>query len=277
MIIDEYLSTGFTDVDSASNRDVYFNCLAFLDSLPYFREYKHRSYELLRLGQGMTVLDAGCGLGDDVFRIAGRVMPGGKVVGIDSSVVMIEKARSNELSMRLSAEFRAGDIRELPFPDNSFSRCRIDRVLQHISRPEAAVSELARVLEPGGLLLAYDNDWGTYSVTSGDQETTRSLEKFWCDSFTNSWIGRDLCDLFISSGLSDVEIYPGTCVIRDFETADKVFNLRETVRRAAAEGVISRVRGRSWIEELVDRTGKGSFLASLTAYMVVGQKNQKAV
>jgi ubiquinone/menaquinone biosynthesis C-methylase UbiE len=274
-MIDEYLAAGFPDVDSVNNREAYFACLAFLDSLPYFKDYKLKSYELLQLGQGMTVLEAGCGLGDDAFRIAERIMPGGRVTALDSSVAMIEKARSRDDSMRLPVDFQTGDVRALPFPDDSFSRCRIDRVLQHIPEPQRAVCELVRVLEPQGLILAYDNDWGTFSVTSADQETTRSLEMFWCDSFTNSWIGRDLCDLFISSGLSDVKTFPTVSIIADFETADRVYNLRETVRRAAEEGVISTDQGRCWIEELLGRTEKGSFMAALTAYTVVGRKPNK--
>ena len=224
---DEYLSTGFIDVDSAQDTDAYFDCLTLLDSLAYYKAYKTNSYELLQLGPGMTVLDAGCGVGDDVFRIAKQIMPGGKVIGLDASVAMIEKARSHELAAQLPVQFQAGDVKELPFADNSFARCRIDRVLQHIPQPQNAIVELVRVLEPDGLLLAYDNDWGTFSVTSEDVETTRTIESLWCDSFTNSWIGRHLCGYFITSGLSDVKIYPGTCIINDFQTADKVYNLQK--------------------------------------------------
>lgn len=269
---DEYLSTGFTYVDGSKNRDAYFSCLTLLDSLEYFKEYKLKSYKLLKLGYGTTVLEAGCGLGDDAFRIAERIMPGGKVIGIDSSVEMINKARSNELLAKLQVEFIAGDIRSLPFPDNCFSRCRIDRTLQHIYQPEQAISELVRVLEPDGLLLAYDNDWGTFSVTSHDAETTRIIERLWCDSFTNSWIGRNLSEYFILSGLSDIKTYPSTMVITDFETADKVYNIRQTVRKAVEADVISQARGSRWIEELIDRTRKGSFMGTVTAYTVVGKK-----
>ena len=272
-MIDEYLSAGFADVDDAKNQDAYFACLALLDSLPYFCEYKLKSYELLQLKPGMKVLEAGCGLGDDAFRIAERIMPGGTVVALDSSSEMIEKAKSRELSKHLSVQFQTGDVRALPFADNSFTRCRIDRVLQHIPQPERAISELVRVLEQGGVLLAYDNDWGTFSITARDHEMTRCLENCWCDSLTNSLIGRNLCDLFISSGLSDIRMQPSTCIINDFEMADKVYNLRETARRATLEGVISLEQGYHWIEELISRDKKGSFIAALTAYTVVGQKN----
>lgn len=269
---DEYLSTGFTDVDSAQDMDVYFDCLTLLDSLAYYQEYKIKSYELLLLRPGMTVLDAGCGLGDDAFRIAKLIIPGGKVIGLDASVAMIEKARSHELAKHLPVQFQAGDVKALPFADNYFARCRIDRVLQHIPQPQKAISELIRVLEPDGLLLAYDNDWGTFSVTSHNVEITRTIENLWCDSFTNSWIGRQLCDHFISCGLSDIKIYPGTCVINDFETADKVYNLRKTVQLAIAEGMISASQGSEWIAELIHKTQMGSFMAALTAYTIIGKK-----
>ena len=269
---DEYLSTGFTDVDSAQDLDAYFDCLTLLDSLAYYKAYKIKSYALLQLTQGMKVLDAGCGLGDDAFRIAELIMPGGKVIGLDASVAMIEKARSHELATKLPVQFQVGDVKALPFADNSFARCRIDRVLQHISQPQKAISELVRVLEPHGLLLAYDNDWGTFSVTSQHVEITRIIENLWSDSFTNNRIGRHLCDHFISCGLSDIKIYPGTCVINDFQTADKVYNLQKTVQKAIAEGMISASQGNGWIEELIHRTQNGSFMAALTAYTVIGEK-----
>ncbi len=269
---DEFLSTGFPDVDNAQDIDAYFDCLTLLDSLAYYKAYKIKSYELMQLTPGMKVLDAGCGLGDDAFRIAEIIKPCGKVIGIDASVAMIEKARTNELAKQLPVQFQSGDVKALPFPDNSFARCRIDRVLQHIPQPQKAVSELVRVLEPDGLLLAYDNDWGTFSIASSNAEVTRTIENFWCDSFTNSLIGRNLCDYFISCGLSDIKIYPGTCIINDFETADKVYNLRNTAQKVIAGGIIFDTQGSNWIAELIHRTQIGSFMATHTAYTVIGKK-----
>jgi ubiquinone/menaquinone biosynthesis C-methylase UbiE len=268
----EYLSTGFTDVDSSEDKGAYFDCLTLLDSLAYYRECKLKSYELLQLAPGMTVLEAGCGLGDDALRIAKLIMPGGKVIGLDASAAMIEKARSQKQAGELPAEFHVGDVKALPFSDNSFARCRIDRVLQHIGQPQKAIAELVRVLKPDGLLVAYDNDWETFTITSKCVEITRTIEKLWRDSFTNCRIGSHLSNYFHSSGLSDVGIYPGISVIEDFETADKVYNLQETVQKAVAGGRISAAQGRGWIEELIHRTATGNFRAELTSYTVVGKK-----
>lgn len=270
----EFLATGFAHVDGAGDADAYAACLSLLDALPYYRECKLRSYDLLDLKPGCRVLDAGCGLGDDVFRMADRVQPGGRVAGVDASRILLGKALADERGRRLPVEFHHGDLKALPFPDGAFSRCRTDRVLQHVPDPARAVRELVRVLEPGGLLLAYDNDWGTFSIASDDDRTTRILEAAWANSFTNSRIGRELPGYFAEAGLADIRLHPGASVISDFETADRVYNLRETARRTAARGAISETDGAGWIRELIERTARGCFQAVLVAYTVAGRKKR---
>lgn len=268
----EYLSAGFTNVDQTRNKDAYFDCLTLLDSLPYYKEYKSKSYDLLDLKPGLVVLEAGCGLGDDALRIAERIVPGGKVIGLDASAAMIEKARLNARARQLPVEFLVGDVKTLPFSDSVISRCRVDRVLQHIPEPLQALTELVRVLEPGGSLLAYDNDWKTFSIMCSDIETGRTIESLWSNSFINSEIGRDLHSYFLTAGLTDVHVYPGRSIITNYETADKIYNLQETVQKAIGGGYISAVQGHLWISDLINRSAQGRFRAALLAYTVVGKK-----
>jgi ubiquinone/menaquinone biosynthesis C-methylase UbiE len=268
----EYLATGFTNVDQTRNKNAYFDCLTLIDSLPYYKECKSKSYDLLDLKPGLVVLEAGCGLGDDALRIAERIIPGGKVIGLDASSAMIEKARLNARALQLPVEFLVGDVKALPFSYGVISRCRIDRVLQHIPEPLRAVIELVRVLEPGGSLLAYDNDWETFSIMSSDIETTRTIESLWRNSFVNSAIGRDLHRHFLAAGLTEVHIDPYHSIIADFETADKIYNLRQTVERAVEGRYISAVQGRLWIDDLINRSMESRFSAALWAYSVVGEK-----
>lgn len=268
----EYLATGFTNVDQTRNKNAYFDCLTLLDSLPYYREYKSKNYDLLDLKPGLVVLEAGCGLGDDALRIAERIIPGGKVIGLDASSVMIERARLNARAFQLPVEFLVGDVKALPFPDSVISRCRIDRVLQHIPELLRAVSELVRVLEPGGSLLAYDNDWETFSIMSSDIQTTRQIESLWRNSFASRAIGRDLHSHFLAAGLTAVHFDAFHSVITDFETADKIYNLRKTIQRAVEGGYISAVQGRIWSDDQMNRSVESRFSVALCAYTVVGKK-----
>lgn len=268
---DEYLASGFSDVDARGDAAAYGQCLSLLDSLPYFRRTKERSYELLRLSAGMTILDVGCGIGDDALRMAERVAPGGKVVGVDASARMIAAARVR-LAAHPQVELHRADARRLPFRDASFARCRVDRTLQHIRRPGQVLQEMVRALKPGGLLLAYDNDWGTFSLSGSDDECTRIMETLWGDSFANRWIGRYLKRYFREAGLAEVAAVPSVCVLDDFALADRVYNLRQTAERAVAGGRVPPARAAGWLADLEEQSRAGVFLCSLTAFTVVGTK-----
>ncbi|MHB8771393.1 MAG: methyltransferase domain-containing protein [Syntrophales bacterium] len=268
---DEYLASGFSDVDAAGDTTAYGQCLSLLDSLPYFRRTKERSYELLRLSAGMTVLEVGCGLGDDALRMAERVAPGGKVVGVDASARMIAAARAR-LAAHPQVELHRADARRLPFRDASFERCRVDRTLQHIRHPGQVLREMARALKPGGLLLAYDNDWGTFSISGGDDECTRIMETLWGDSFANRWIGRYLKRYFREAGLAEVTVAPSVCVLDDFALADRVYNLRQTAERAVEGGRVTPAVAARWLADLEAQSRAGGFLCTLTAFTVVGTK-----
>ncbi|HRV96728.1 MAG TPA: methyltransferase domain-containing protein [Anaerolineae bacterium] len=272
MMGNEYLATGFGSVDDAEDTDVYSHCLALLDSLPYYQDYKTESYRLLALAPGDKVLDAGCGLGDDVFRMAELVGAGGKVTGLDASEKLIAKAMADQRGQRLSVEFRTGDLLATEFEDGRFNKVRIDRVLQHIADPARAIAELVRVLQVGGILLAYDNDWGTFTINSEQRDVTRRIENAWCDSFKSGWVGRYIPQWFKEAGLSQIAVHPKISIIDDFQTAEAIYNLGQTVSMLIEAGEISADSGRRWLEELQVRTEQGYFTATLTAYSVIGRK-----
>lgn len=268
----DYLATGFTDVDNASNSVLFSSCLSLIDSLPYFKAYKEQSYKLLKLRPGKRVLDAGCGLGYDVFRMAELVSPDGLVTGVDASTVLIEKAQQNERGIGLPVEFKKGDLKHLPFDRNTFSCCRVDRVLQHIPEPEKAIAELVRVLESEGLLLAYDNDWCTFAVNSDKYKTNEKLIDFWRSAITNSRIGKELPTLMAEAGLANIQVYSKTYSLTDLDTADEVYALKETMKKAIESKVVTEDEAESWLDDLQAKELNGTFAATLTAYIVLGQK-----
>lgn len=267
-----YLATGFANVDSCDDAAIFVSCLNFLASLPYFQWYKAETYRHLNLQPGLSVLDVGCGLGDDACRISELVSPGGQVTGVDASLSMVTQAqnRTQQLSEKLT--FEVADARRLQFQTGCFDRCRIDRVLQHIADPETAIKELYRVLKPGGLAVGYDNDWGSFSLSSEDLPITRKVQDRWCYSFTNPWIGRHLSVFFRRAGFEDIAIYPSVSLISDFETADKVYNIRKTIERLLSLSQITPKEADKWIDELSRQTSDGTFRAALTAYLIVGRK-----
>lgn len=258
-------------MDARDDPSAYRHCLTLLDSLPYFRAYKQRSYELLDLASGLRVLEIGCGLGDDALRMAERIGPDGIVAGVDASLLMIAQAITRTPAGARVA-FVQADARDLPFPDGHFARARVDRTLQHITGPAQVIHEMVRVLAPGGLLLAYDNDWGTFCVSARPDDATRIIETLWADSFKNRWIGRYLKYHFLAAGLGNVMVEPSVSVVTDFALADRIYNLSQTVERAVASGRLTPAIAEQWLLDAQALSQFGGFLCTLTAYMVVGMK-----
>ncbi|MFO0955899.1 MAG: methyltransferase domain-containing protein [Isosphaeraceae bacterium] len=263
------LASGFRHVDRAADFGAYSACLELIHSLPFFDACKRESFERIGASPGRRLLDVGCGLGDDAAAMAALVAPGGSVVGIDGSRAMIEAARARHGSLA-GLTFEVADAAALPFDDASFDACRIDRVLQHIADPAPAVREMARVLRPGGLLVAYDNDWETLTIDSPDRATTRTLANAWCDRFPSGWIGRRLVPLFLEAGLREVEASPRTLVLRDLDTADRLYCLSATIGRLAEAGTIGREAAERWSEGLRAADREGRLFSSLTGFLAVG-------
>jgi ubiquinone/menaquinone biosynthesis C-methylase UbiE len=129
------------------------------------------AYLLPHLRPGQELLDVGCGPGNITIDLARRVAPG-RVFGIDVEAGIVEAAaRANEWPEQV--RFCAGDVYALDFPDASFDVVHAHQVLQHLSDPVAALSEMRRVLRPDGILAVRDSDYSCFSWAPLDPLLTR--------------------------------------------------------------------------------------------------------
>ncbi|MGB6836425.1 MAG: methyltransferase domain-containing protein [Dehalococcoidia bacterium] len=111
--------------------------------------------QALQLPSGSRGLDAGCGIGSHTLLLAEAVRPGGHVTGLDLRPEFLTRAKetAEKSGLAESVSFQEGDVRRLPFDDDSFDWVwSVDCVATMSAQPVPLLRELARVVKHGGTL-----------------------------------------------------------------------------------------------------------------------------
>jgi len=107
--------------------------------------------EFAKIEKGDTVIDLGSGAGNDCFVARHETGAEGKVIGIDFTPIMVEKARVNAEKLGFNnVEFREGDIDSMPISNDVADIIVSNCVLNLVPNKQKVISEIFRVLKPGG-------------------------------------------------------------------------------------------------------------------------------
>lgn len=262
---------GWGEVDNSTKPQSYVDYLRTVSALDAVQRFKQSSLQLMDVDPGDSVLDVGCGRGDEVIELARMVGETGRAVGLDMSETMVVEGRGRAAQAGVRAEFKVGDAQALPFADRSFDAARIERTLQHLPDPDRALRELRRVCRPGGRVVALDPDWGAQIIDSNDEETTRLVIRAHAAHVRHGQMGRELWRRLGDVGFEDRVVVDVIVHSTTFAVADALVGLRESVDEAIGDGLMDRAAGDRWLDDLRDADKRGRFFAALTGFIVAGR------
>ncbi len=159
---------------------------------------------IARLKSGETVLDLGSGGGFDCFLAAGQVGQTGKVIGVDMTSEMIDRARKNaQIAATENVEFRLGEIEHLPVADKSVDVILSNCVINLSPDKPAVFRESFRVLKSGGRLAISD-----IVATSRLPEDVRHDVELHVGCVAGAATIEELRSMLVDAGFTKIEITP---------------------------------------------------------------------
>lgn len=168
----------------------------------------HAAFLLPKLRSGLRLLDCGCGPGSITLGLAALVSPG-EVMGLDQQQSQVELARVAAKSEGITnARFDVGSVYELPFPENSFDVVFAHAVFEHLREPAKALSEIGRVLAPGGMIALRSPDWGGFLLAPESDELSEAINYYQAlqaQSGGDVHVGRKFKSLLRKNGFDSLE------------------------------------------------------------------------
>lgn len=156
------------------------------------------------LHSGETVLDLGSGAGGDVLIAARRVAPGGRAIGLDMTLEMLELARRNAAAAGVdNVEFLHGYLEQVPLPDASVDVVISNCVLNLAADKAVVLAEAARVLRPGGRFAVSD------VIADPDMDdATKADMAAWTGCIAGALTPDEFTAALTTAGFTDITISP---------------------------------------------------------------------
>lgn len=149
-------------------RRTYTSAADHFDDLPFWHHFGRRTVAHLHLAPGERVLDLCCGTGASALPAAEAVGPTGRVLGVDLTPALIERARANAAARGLGqARFEVADVTALGFPPASFEAIQSVFGLFFLDDMPAQLRRAWTWLAPGGRLAT--TVWGTTVLAPGEE------------------------------------------------------------------------------------------------------------
>jgi ubiquinone/menaquinone biosynthesis C-methylase UbiE len=245
-----------------TDTDTLIRVLDAVDAMPGAARLRARSYQLLRLAPGATVVDVGCGTARAVAELAEH---GAHAIGVDLDPAMLAVARGRFPDI----DVRAADAADLPLGDGQAHGYRADKVYHVLPDPRSALAEARRVLAPGGRIVLLGQDWDTLVIDSDQPDLTRRIVHARADTVPHPRIARAYRTLLLDAGFHEVDLEVHTVVFTD---ATMLPILVGHATAAQQTGAITGEDAGNWVDEQTRRAQDGRLLVAIPMFLAAGTR-----
>lgn len=176
----------------------------------------------LKLNTVRSALDIGCGVGHWTKTIAGLLSPAASITGIDNEPAWIKHCQKDVThKYGIKAHFEVASAYSLPFDDRSFDLVTCQTLLMHLKKPQDAIQEMIRVLQPNGILLCIEPEnlfamlASSSTLNNIPPERFSKYFEFWARfesgkrnlGLGNNSVARDMPLLLSKNGVKNIEVH----------------------------------------------------------------------
>ena len=231
---------------------------------------------------GSRVLEAGCGVGAQTITLA-KNSPDALITSVDiSEAFLLEARRKAAEAVLTNVYFEQADIFNLPYVEDSFDHIFVCFVLEHLSRPVAAVNTLKDYLKEGGTITVIEGDHGSVYFHPDSEAAHQAIQcqvELQRRAGGNAMIGRELYPLLCQAGFNSVRVSPRMVYVDSSKSelvegfTKKTFTaMTEGVREAAIKGgLIEQQVFEQGIKDLY-RTAEADGVFCYTFFKAIGNK-----
>ncbi|WP_338548205.1 methyltransferase domain-containing protein [Roseovarius phycicola] len=233
---------------------------------------RQESFNALRPGPGETIVDVGCGNGLLTLELARAVGDSGRIVGVDPSEDMRWSAQER-CQGQSCVEFAAGSADSLPISSSTIDKAVSVQVFEYLDDIPSALSEIHRVLKPGGVLVIGDIHFDSLVWHSDAPDRMDRMVKAWDHHFAERRVPALLPPLLRETGFLVESVTPITICDTQLKP-DGLANMMIILMGgfAEAKNLVPAEEVKNWAEEQRLLADSGRFFFSLTHFVVTARK-----
>jgi SAM-dependent methyltransferase len=248
------------------------------DPPPDRRDQRAWLVSLATLPEGGAAVDLGCGRGEDLRLLAARHPdPGARLIGVDASEQAVTAAAAATPDRRLA--FRHAPLDgPLPFADASLDLVYSHNLLECLPDPGAFAQEVARVLRPGGQVVAGHWDWDSQLFDGADRALVRRLVAAYADwqqawmAHADGWMGRRLWGVFHATGRFSGAVHARVLTNTAYAPPWFGYENAQALRALARRGLAAPEDVERFLGEQAALQAAGRYFYSITGFAYVGTR-----